>query len=78
MASRPAFYTLQQGSELSGLSEDMLWHTCQRMGLDPDAVPDPLVQEIRWHLSTIVDCIVQRDCHPVPPMGRQQRGRAMA
>lgn len=76
--SRPAVYSLQQGSELSGVSEDMLWDTCRRMGIDPEAVPGPLVQELRWHLSTIVDHIVRRDCRPFPPMGGRQRGRAMA
>lgn len=60
MDSRPASYTLQQGSELSGVSEDMLWHTCRRMGLDPEAVPSPLVVELRILVGAVVDAMVAK------------------
>ena len=62
MDSRPASYTLQQGSELSGVSEDMLWHTCRRMGLDPEAVPSPLVLELRILVGAVVDAMVAKAC----------------
>lgn len=62
MDSRPASYTLQQGSELSGVSEDMLWHTCRRMGLDPEAVPRPLVLELRILVGAVVDAMVAKAC----------------
>lgn len=62
MDSRPASYTLQQGSELSGVSEDMLWHTCRRMGLDPEAVPSPLVVELRILVGAVVDAMVAKAC----------------
>ena len=60
MDSRPASYTLQQGSELSGVSEDMLWHTCRRMGLDPESVPSPLVLELRFLVGSVVDAVVAK------------------
>lgn len=62
MDSRPASYTLQQGSELSGVSEDALWGACTRMGIDPESIPSPLVQELRFLVGAVVDAMVAKAC----------------
>lgn len=74
MDSRPASYTLQQGSELSGVSEDMLWHTCRRMGLDPEAVPSPLVVELRILVGAVVDAMVAKACSGRPAVQEVAHG----
>ena len=74
MDSRPAAYSLQQGSELSGVSEDMLWHTCRRMGLDPEAVPSPLVLELRFLVGSVVDAVVAKACSGRPAVQEVAHG----
>lgn len=51
-------YSLEQASELSGLSTDAVWAVCDRLGLDPDAVPGGLVGKLRDLVGTVVVTVV--------------------
>lgn len=51
-------YTLTQASEVSGLSEDAVWHACDRMGLDPDSVPAEVVLKLKWLVWSLLDAVV--------------------
>lgn len=80
MASRPhpESYTLAEGSEVSGISRDLLWDVCRRLGLSGEAVPYELAHELRWHVDTIANHIVQRDSATSYFLQGRQHGRAMA
>ena len=43
-------YPLEAAAEVCGLNKDTLWRVCDRVGLDPDAVPLAVVQELRTYL----------------------------
>ncbi len=72
--SRPAVYSLQQGSELSGVSEDALWGACTRMGIDPESIPSPLVQELRFLVGSVVDAVVAKACSGRPAVQEVAHG----
>lgn len=80
MTSRhhPATYTLAEGSEVSGVSHDLLWDILRRLGLSGDAVPYELAQELRWHVDTIANHIVQRDGATACFLQGEHGRRAMA
>ena len=55
---RTRSYSLEQASELSGLHPDAVWAVCDRLGLDPDAVPGGLVGKLRDLVGTVVANVV--------------------
>lgn len=55
---RPLNYTLTQASELTGLSEDAVWHVCDRMGLAPSAVPAEVVVKLKWLVWSLLDHVI--------------------
>ena len=57
---RTRSYNLEQASELSGLSTDAVWAVCDRLGLDPDAVPGGLVGKLRDLVGVVVTSVVAR------------------
>ena len=74
----PATYTLAEGSEVSGISRDLLWSVCRRLGLSGEAVPYELAMELRWHVDTIANHIIQRDSASSYFLQGRQHGRAGA
>ena len=57
---RTRSYTLEQASELSGLSADAVWHVCDRMGCSPDAVPAEVVLKLKWLVWSLLDAMTAR------------------
>lgn len=75
MSSAPRWYTLEQASELSGLSPDLVWAVCDRLGCPEDAVPAKLVLKLRHLVGATVEAVV---CGALDTMETRQGRRATA
>lgn len=66
-------YPLEAAAEVCGLNKDTLWRVCDRVGLDPDAVPLAVVQELRTYTGAIVGAYIAKAC-----AGTSERGRRVS
>lgn len=53
-------YPLEAAAEICGLNKDTLWRVCDKVGLDPDAVPLAVVQELRTYTGAIVGAYIAK------------------